>query len=47
MTNCKICGKDSGMKIICICGYCFDCIKQYGHEKCHEIEQEEKKQNDR
>ena len=30
MVKCKICKKDKD--IVCICGFCNECIKKYGHE---------------
>lgn len=43
MSNCKICGKDS--TLICLCGFCDDCIEEFGHDTCEEIakKKEEKK----
>lgn len=39
--RCKICGEDR--TVICLCGYCQDCISRYGHEKCSEMLKEENK----
>jgi hypothetical protein len=30
--KCPICEKDA--KAICSCGFCLDCIKEYGHPYC-------------
>lgn len=39
--SCRICkdvGKEySKLQCLCICGYCPDCIKKYGHDECHKI----------
>jgi len=34
--KCKICGRID-IKCTCLCGYCSDCVKEYGHERCNEI----------
>jgi hypothetical protein len=34
--KCKICYQD--YKCGCICGFCCNCISQYGHSGCIEIE---------
>jgi hypothetical protein len=40
--NCSVCGRDvSGS---CLCGFCFECIKQYGHDNCI-IKAKEKKED--
>lgn len=36
MTKCKICQIDK--QPTCICGYCDDCVKKYGHDECAKIE---------
>jgi hypothetical protein len=41
--NCKICNKDK--RVTCICGVCYDCIKELGHDKCHKIAREQKDNN--
>jgi hypothetical protein len=42
--NCSVCGRDvSGS---CLCGFCFECIKQYGHDNCI-IKAKEKKEDDK
>ena len=33
--KCAICEKDT--RGSCLCGFCIDCIKRYGHEKCAEM----------
>ena len=30
--TCPICNKKS--KGTCLCGFCFDCIKEFGHDGC-------------
>lgn len=35
---CPICKKDK--RVMCICGYCYECIEKYGHNKCKDIELE-------
>ena len=44
MTKCKHCKKE--VNVTCICGYCYDCINCYGHDKLHlmEIKEKETKQ---
>lgn len=32
---CKICEKETS--VVCICGFCPDCIREKGHDKCTEI----------
>jgi hypothetical protein len=45
--TCKICNKDSNL--ICLCGFCQECIKNYGHEECSRMvkEMECKKSKDK
>lgn len=33
--RCQVCNKSTNVS--CICGYCPECIKRYGHDVCHEI----------
>lgn len=33
--RCAICGKESG--VICLCGFCPDCIEEHTHEGCSKI----------
>ena len=33
--TCPICKKETN--VICTCGFCPKCIKEYGHEGCHDI----------
>lgn len=33
--KCKICDKE--VTCTCLCGFCMDCIKKFGHDKCTEI----------
>lgn len=35
---CKVCDKET--RIVCICGFCPDCIRENGHDKCAEIAKE-------
>ena len=35
MSNCPICQKQSN--VTCICGFCQECIKSYGHEECSDM----------
>lgn len=41
MTNCKICGDDKNL--ICTCGFCEDCLKEFGHDGCNELLNQYKK----
>jgi hypothetical protein len=34
--KCKVCKEDK--HIMCLCGYCTECIELYGHEKCKKLE---------
>ncbi|MCX6748700.1 MAG: hypothetical protein NT076_03775 [Candidatus Pacearchaeota archaeon] len=36
--NCPICEKET--PVVCACGFCPNCIKQYGHDKCSELARE-------
>lgn len=40
--KCNICHQDKS-GIFCSCGYCKDCITKYGHDKCFNMEQKERK----
>lgn len=39
--RCLICGQDTIGS--CLCGFCIDCLKEYGHEKCQELIREKEK----
>lgn len=41
--KCAICGKDK--RIMCLCGFCQDCIEEHGHDKCSQILKEKQNEN--
>ncbi len=36
--KCRVCGEVK--RGTCICGYCLECIKKYGHIKCGDLAKE-------
>lgn len=34
---CSVCGLEN--PVTCLCGFCPDCIEQYGHEECTRMAQ--------
>lgn len=34
MSYCKICGRETN--IVCICGFCNECLRNYTHEGCYD-----------
>lgn len=45
MSICPVCGQDKAG--VCCCGYCWECIRRFGHEGCRELLEDRKKENDR
>lgn len=42
---CPICERET--RVVCTCGFCPNCIRDYGHDECSKILKEKQSKNDR
>lgn len=43
--RCKVCGKET--RVICLCGFCPECINRFGHDECHNIVKQKEQENNK